>query len=278
LEAAVGFVGDGVFDEVSVDQFIDRSFEGTCFRFEAQKTDEVVCGERLIREGVQYRVRLGLDFGGGFFRSDWFDGGGMEGECGEDASGIGFEGVRGQSGGFAGAGHFFNAAAPGVDVAGFEIGGGKEGIPWFGGMRAEEGFSGEVVGELAFVPQGEAGVLNAALDVDAAAVGFVDEGVQKGFAEGLTGVRRSLVTVKAFETDSFDEELAGVGEEALDRSGVDIIDRGAVFDDGVPGEAGLVEKEFVEQGALAFLGDAAISLVVAASKGNRNSGGGDSDF
>ena len=34
--------------------------------------------------------------------------------------------------------------------------------------------------------------------------------------------------------------LAGVGEEALDGCGVDIVERGAVFDDGVPGEAGLV--------------------------------------
>ena len=68
----------------------------------------------------------------------------MEGECGEDAAGVGFEGGSGQTGGFAGVGHFFNAAAPGVDVAGFETGGGEEGISWFGGMRAEEGFSGEV--------------------------------------------------------------------------------------------------------------------------------------
>jgi hypothetical protein len=198
--------------------------------------------------------------------------------------------------------------------------------------------------------------------MDAAAVGFVDEGVQEGFAEGLAGIGRSLVTVKAFEADGFDEELAvealedfgqgvdevvfddfveaevgivvqeaaeahadsgieaegifsekddggaleaaifgeaeffeefgngkrlgvretvglaGVGEEALDGCGVDIVERGAVFDDGVPGEAGLVEEEFVERGALEFLGDAAVSLVVTASKGNRNGGGGDADF
>jgi hypothetical protein len=227
-------------------------------------------------------------------------------------------------------GHFFNAAAPGVDVAGFETGGGEEGIAWFGGMRAEEGFSREVVGEVAFVPQGEAGVVNAALDVDAATVGLVNEGVQEGFAESLTGIGRSLVAVEAFEADGFDEELAvealedfgqgvdevvfddfveaevgivvqeaaeahtdsgieaegifsekddggaleatifseaeffeefgnrqrlgvresvgltGVGEKALDGSGVDVVEGGAVFDDGVPGEAGLVEKEFVE--------------------------------
>ena len=254
----------------------------------------------------------------------------MEGECGEDAAGVGFEGGRGQTGGFAGMGHFFNAAAPGVDVTGFETGGGEEGIPWFGGMRAEESFCGEVVGEVAFVPQGEAGVVNAALDVDAAAVGLVDKGVQEGFAEGLAGIGRSLVTVKAFEADGFDKELAvealedfgqgvdevifddfveaevgvvvqeateahadsgieaegifsekndggaleaaifgeaeffeefgngnrlgvresvglaGVGEKALDGSRVDVVERGAVFDDGVPGKAGLVEEEFVE--------------------------------
>jgi hypothetical protein len=102
---------------------------------------------------------------------------GMEGECGEDASGVGFEGGSGQAGGFAGVGHFFNAAPPSVDVAGFETGCGEEGVSWFGGMWAQEGFSGEVVGEIAFVPQGEAGVVNAALDVDAATVRFVDEGV-----------------------------------------------------------------------------------------------------
>jgi hypothetical protein len=259
-------------------------------------------------------------------------------------------------------GHFFNAAAPGVDVAGFETGGGEEGIAWFGGMRAEEGFSREVVGEVAFVPQGEAGVVNAALDVDAATVGLVNEGVQEGFAESLTGIGRSLVAVEAFEADGFDEELAvealedfgqgvdevvfddfveaevgvvvqeatkahadsgieaegifsekdyggafeaaifgeaeffeefgngqglgvrksiglaGVGEEALDGCGVNVVEGGAVFDDGVPGEAGLVEEEFVERGALEFLGDAAVSLVVAASEGNRNGGGGDADF
>ena len=273
----------------------------------------------------------------------------MEGECGEDPTGVGFEGGSGQAGGFAGVGHFFNAPAPGVDIAGFETGGGEEGIPWFGGMRAQEGFSGEVIGELAFVPQGEAGVVNAALDVDAAAVGFVDEGVQECFAEGFAGIGRSLVAVEAFEADGFDEELAvealedfgqgvdevvfdnfveaevgiivqkaaeahadseieaegifsekddsgalevaifgeaelfkefgngqrlgvresvglaGVGEKALDGSGVDVVERGAVFDNGIPGEAGLVEEEFVERGALDFLGDAAVSLVVAAS-------------
>jgi hypothetical protein len=227
-------------------------------------------------------------------------------------------------------GHFFNAAPPGIDVAGFEAGGGEEGVAWFGGMRAQESFGGEVVGELAFVPQGEASVVNAALDVDAAAVGFVDESVQEGFAEGLAGIGRSLVTVEAFEADGFDKELAvealedfgqgvdevvfddfveaevgvvvqkateahadsgieaegifsekndggafeaaifgeaeffeefgngkrlgvreavglaGVGEEALDGSGVDVVERGAVFDNGVPGKAGLVEEEFVE--------------------------------
>lgn len=42
-------------------------------------------------------------------------------------------------------------------------------------MWAQQGFGGEIVGELAFVPQGKAGVVNAELDVDAAAVGFVDE-------------------------------------------------------------------------------------------------------
>jgi hypothetical protein len=254
----------------------------------------------------------------------------VEGECGEDAAGVGFEGGSGQTGGFAGVGHFFNAAPPGVDVAGFETGGGEEGVSWLGGMRAQEGFSGEVVGELAFVPQGEARVVNAALDVDSAAVGLVNEGVQEGFAEGLAGIGRSLVAVEAFEADGFDEELAvealedfgqgvdevvfddfveaevrvivqeaaeahtdsgieaegifsekddggaleaaifgeaeffkefrngkrlgvreavglaGVGEKALDGSGVDVVERGAVFDDGVPGEAALVEKEFVE--------------------------------
>jgi hypothetical protein len=229
-------------------------------------------------------------------------------------------------------------------------------------MRSEEGFSGEVVGELAIVPQGEAGVVNAALDVDAAAVGSVDEGVQECFAEGLAGIGRGLVAVEAFEADSFDEELAvealedfgqgvdevvfddfveaevgvvvqeaaeshtdsgiesegifsekddggafeaaifgeaeffkefgngnrlgvreavglaGVGEKALDGSGVNVVERGAVFDNGIPGEAGLVEEEFVERGALEFLGDTAVSLVVAASQGNRNGGGGDADF
>ena len=225
---------------------------------------------------------------------------------------------------------FFNAPAPGVDIAGFETGGGEEGVAGLGGMWAQEGFSGEVVGEIAFVPQGEAGVVNAALDVDAAAVRFVDEGVQEGFAEGLAGIGRSLVAVEAFEADGFDEELAvealedfgqgvdevvfddfveaevgvvvqkaaeahadsgieaegifsekddggaldaaifgeaeffeefgngkhlgvreavglaGVGEKSLDGCGVDIVERGAVFDDGVPGKAALVEEEFVE--------------------------------
>jgi len=70
----------------------------------------------------------------------------------------------------------------------------------------------------------------------------------------------------------------GAVRKALDGSGVDVVEGGAVFDDGVPGEAGLVEKEFVERGALEFLGDAAVSLVVAASRGNRNGGGGDADF
>ena len=106
----------------------------------------------------------------------------MEGECGEDAAGVGFEGGSGQASGFAGLGHFFNAAAPGVDISGFETGGGEQGVAGLGGMWAQEGFSGEVVGEVAIVPQGEAGVVNAALDVDAAAVGLVDEGVQEGFA------------------------------------------------------------------------------------------------
>jgi len=254
----------------------------------------------------------------------------MEGECGEDAAGVGFEGGSGQTGGFAGVGHFFNAAPPGIDVAGFETGGSEEGVAGLGGMRPEEGFSGEVVGKIAFVPQGEACVINAALDVNAAAVGLMDEGVQEGFAEGLAGIGRSLVTVKAFEADGFDKELAvealedfgqgvdevvfddfveaevgivvqkateahadsgieaegifsekndggafeaaifgeaefleefgngnrlgvreavglaGVGEKALDGSGVDVVERGAVFDNGVPSEAGLVEEEFVE--------------------------------
>ena len=61
----------------------------------------------------------------------------MEGECGEDASGVGFEGGSGQASGFAGAGHFFNAAAPSVDVAGFEAGSGQERVSWLGGMGAK---------------------------------------------------------------------------------------------------------------------------------------------
>ena len=63
------------------------------------------------------------------------------------------------------------SAAPGVDVAGFETGGGEERVAGLGGMGSEQGFG----GELAFVPQGVAAVVNATLDVDAAAVGFVDE-------------------------------------------------------------------------------------------------------
>jgi len=286
----------------------------------------------------------------------------VEGECGEDAAGVGFEGGSGQAGGFAGVGHFFNAAPLGVDVAGFKTGGGEERVAGLGGMRAQEGLGGEVVGEIAFVPEREAGIVNATLDVDAAAVGFVDEGVQEGFAEGFAGIGRGLVAVEAFEADSFDEEfpvealedfgqgvdevvfddfveaevgvvvqeateahadsgveaegvfsekddggaleaaifgeaeffeevgdgkrlgireavgLAGVGQKALDGGGVDVVERGAVLDDGVPCEAGLVDEEFVERGALEFLGNAAVALVIAASEGNRNGGGGHADF
>ena len=72
--------------------------------------------------------------------------------------------------------------------------------------------------------------------------------------------------------------LGGVGVEALDGCGVDFGERDAVFDEGVRSEAGLVEEDFVERGALEFLGDAAVSLVVTASKGNRNGGGGDAEF
>jgi len=39
-----------------------------------------------------------------------------------------------------------------------------------------------------------------------------------------------------------------------------------------------VEEEFGKRGALEFLGDAAVSLVVAATQGNRNGGGADADF
>jgi hypothetical protein len=69
-----------------------------------------------------------------------------------------------------------------------EGGRGEDGVAWIGGVRAKEGFGGETVGEFAFVPQGEPRVVNAALDMDAAAVGFVDEGVQEGFAQGLAGI------------------------------------------------------------------------------------------
>ncbi len=60
--------------------------------------------------------------------------------------------------------------------------------------------------------------------------------------------------------------VAGVGEEAFDGRGVDVVERGAAFDDGIPGEAAFVEKEFVEGGSLDFLCNGAVALVVAAAK------------
>jgi hypothetical protein len=293
--------------------------------------------------------------------SNGADRGGVEGECGKDATRVGLEGGGGQAGGFAGEGHFFDASAPGVDVSGLEASGSEKGVAGLGGMGPEEGFGREVVGEFAFVPQREPRVVNAALDVDSAAVGFVDEGVQERFAKSLAWIGRGLVAMEAFEADGFDEKfaveafedfgqgvdeivfddlveaevgvvvhktaetnaharveaegvfsekddggaleaamlgeaeffeefrnggacgvreavgLAGIGKETLDGGGVDVVERGAVFDDGIPSEAGAVEEKLVEGGALDFLGHAAVAEVIAATERNGDGGCGDAD-
>jgi hypothetical protein len=46
LKAAVGFVGEGVFDEVSIDQLFDGALEGTGFTFEFQSVSQFVRRER----------------------------------------------------------------------------------------------------------------------------------------------------------------------------------------------------------------------------------------
>ena len=111
-------------------------------------------------------------------------------------------------------------------------------------MGAEEGFGGEVVGELAFVPEGQAAVINPALDVDPAAVGFVNHGVEERFAEGLAGIGRGLVAVEPFEADRFDEELVVEAFEDLGER----VDK-VVFDDLVKAEVGIVFDESPEADA-----------------------------
>ena len=43
LEAAVGFVGDGVFDKLPVQQILDRALKRSCFAFQCQNFDQFVC-------------------------------------------------------------------------------------------------------------------------------------------------------------------------------------------------------------------------------------------
>ena len=111
-------------------------------------------------------------------------------------------------------------------------------------MGAEEGFGGEIVGKLAFVPESQVAVINAALDVDPAAVGFVDHGVEERFAEGLAGIGRGLVAVEPFEADRLDEELVVEAFEDLGKR----VDK-VVFDDFVKAEVGIVFNESPEADA-----------------------------
>ena len=115
-------------------------------------------------------------------------------------------------------------------------------------MGTEQGLSRKVLGELPFIPERETVVIDAALDVDSAAVGFVDHGVEKGFAEGLAGIWWGFVAVEAFEPDSLDEELVIEAFENFWKR----IDE-VVLDDLVEAEVGIVLNEAAEADAHAWV-------------------------
>ena len=178
---------------------------------------------------------MGLDLGGGFERVR---------ECGEDSTAVGLERGRRQTGLRASAGHFFDTASPSVNVAGFEAGGGDERVAGLRGVGAEKGLGGEVVGQRPFVPECEPVIIDPTLDMNTAAVGFVDHRIEKCLTQSLARIGRCFVAMDTFEADGFDEKFTIRALEDF-RQGVDEV----VLDDFMKAEIGIIFHEATESNA-----------------------------
>jgi len=93
LEAAVGFVGDGHFDEFGGDGGLLIVLAEVFFIAQSQGLHDFLPSHLAIQNLKHFE-----NFGGGFFQPHGFHRHGMEGECSEDAAGVGFEGGSGQAG------------------------------------------------------------------------------------------------------------------------------------------------------------------------------------